>query len=106
MGDRPRKRGTDHNFVARLNAQLNLLEQNGSAVILAQPTLSARSGSKASFLAGREFPYSVSNMNGITILFKKYGVTLEIEPRVDANGVIRAKIMSEVSHIDTVTSPF
>lgn len=84
-----------------LNAQLNLLEQNGSAVILAQPTLSARSGSKASFLAGGEFPYSVSNVNGVTILFKKYGVTLEIEPRVDANGVIRAKILSEVSDIDT-----
>lgn len=84
-----------------LNAQLNALEQNGSAVILAQPTLSARSGSKATFLAGGEFPYSVSNVNGITILFKQYGIRLEIEPRVDVNGVIRAKIMSEVSDIDT-----
>ena len=84
-----------------LNAQLNLLEQNGTASILAQPTLSARSGSKASFLAGGEFPYSVSNINGTTILFKPYGIRLDIEPRVDHNGVIRAKIMSEVSDIDT-----
>jgi len=84
-----------------LNAQLNLMEQNGTAVILAQPTLSARSGTKATFLAGGEFPYSVSNINGTTIVFKPYGIRLDIEPRVDHNGVIRAKIMSEVSDIDT-----
>jgi pilus assembly protein CpaC len=87
-----------------LNAQLNLMEQNGTASILAQPTLSARSGSKASFLAGGEFPYSVSNINGTTIAFKPYGIRLDIEPRVDHNGVIRAKIMSEVSDIDTSVS--
>ena len=87
-----------------LNAQLNLMEQSGTAVILAQPTLSARSGSKATFLAGGEFPYSVSNVNGTTILFKPYGIRLDIEPRVDHNGVIRAKILSEVSDIDTSIS--
>ncbi len=84
-----------------LNAQLNLMEQNGTASILARPTLSARSGAKASFLAGGEFPYSVSNINGTTVQFKPYGIRLDIEPRVDHNGVIRAKIMSEVSDIDT-----
>jgi pilus assembly protein CpaC len=87
-----------------INAQLNLMEQNGSATILAQPTLSARSGAKASFLAGGEFPYSVSNVNGTTISFKPYGIRLDIEPRVDHNGVIRARIMSEVSDIDTSIS--
>jgi len=87
-----------------LNAQLNLMEQNGTATILAQPTLSTRSGAKATFLAGGEFPYSVSNINGTTILFKPYGIRLDIEPRVDHNGVIRAKIMSEVSDIDTSIS--
>lgn len=87
-----------------LNAQLNLMEQNGSATILAQPTLSARSGAKASFLAGGEFPYSVSNVNGTTILFKPYGIRLDIEPRVDHNGIIRARIMSEVSDIDPSVS--
>jgi pilus assembly protein CpaC len=87
-----------------LNAQLNLMEQNGTATILAQPTRSARSRSKATFLAGGEFPYSVSNVNGTTILFKPYGIRLDIEPRVDHNGVIRAKILSEVSDIDTSIS--
>jgi pilus assembly protein CpaC len=84
-----------------LNAQLNLLEQNGTAAILAEPQLSTRSGYKASFLAGGEFPYSVSNLNGVTIVFKPYGIKLDIEPRVGLNGVIRAQIDSEVSSIDT-----
>jgi pilus assembly protein CpaC len=83
-----------------LNAQLRLMEQSGSASILAQPVLSTRNGAEASFLAGGEFPYSVSNINGTTIQFKPYGIRLEITPRVDDNGVIRARIMSEVSDLD------
>lgn len=85
---------------AGFNAQLSLLEQNGTATILARPTLSTRSGTTAKFLAGGEIPYSVSNINGTTVLFKNYGIKLDIEPRVDHNGVIRAKIRSEVSEID------
>lgn len=85
---------------AGLNAQLRLMEQNGSASILAQPVLSARNGAEASFLAGGEFPYSVSNVNGTTIQFKPFGIRLEITPTVDHNGVIRARIMSEVSDLD------
>ena len=87
-----------------LNAQLNLLAQNGSASILAEPQLSARNGSKASFLAGGEYPYTVSTINGPTVLFKAYGVTLEIQPRVDSRGIIRAQINSEVSSIDSSVS--
>jgi pilus assembly protein CpaC len=87
-----------------LNAQLNLLAQNGSASILAEPQLSARNGAKASFLAGGEYPYTVSTINGPTVLFKAYGVTLEIQPRVDSRGIIRAQINSEVSSIDSSVS--
>ncbi len=88
-----------------LNAQLNLLEQSGKASILAEPQLSTRSGYKASFLAGGEFPYSVSSINGVTILFKPYGIKLDIEPKIGRNGVIRAVIDSEVSAIDpSITS--
>jgi pilus assembly protein CpaC len=83
-----------------LNAQLNLLAQNGKATVLSEPQLSARNGSKASFLVGGEYPYSVSSINGLTVMFKPYGIKLDIEPRVDRNGVIRAKIESEVSAID------
>lgn len=87
-----------------LNATLNALEQSGKTTILAQPQLSARNGSKASFLAGGEFPYTVSTINGPTIQFKPYGVKLEILPRVDRHGTIRASIDTEFSQIDASVS--
>ncbi|NDP58814.1 MAG: secretory apparatus [Oxalobacteraceae bacterium] len=87
-----------------LNAQLNLLAQQGKASLLAQPQLSARSGTKASFLAGGEFPYSVATINGVTVQFKPYGIKLDILPKVDRNGVIRATIDAEVSKIDASVS--
>lgn len=88
-----------------LNAQLTLLQQDGKATVLAEPQLSARSGYKASFLAGGEFPYSVSTISGTTVMFKPYGIKLDIEPKVGRNGVVRATIEAEVSSIDTsVTS--
>ncbi len=89
-----------------LNAQLNLLAQNGKATLLAEPQLSARNGSLATFLSGGQYPYTVSTINGPTVLFKDYGVRLNITPQVDRTGVIRAKIDSEVSTIDgSVTTP-
>lgn len=87
-----------------LNAQLTLLEQDGKASILAEPQLSTRSGYHASFLAGGEFPYSVATVNGVTVLFKPYGIKLDIEPKVGRNGVIRAVVDAEVSAIDASVS--
>lgn len=84
-----------------LNAQLALLSQEGKASILAEPQLSARNGAKATFLAGGEYPYTVTTLAGPTVMFKPYGVKLEIVPQVTRNGTIRATIDSEVSAIDT-----
>jgi len=71
---------------------------------LAEPQLSARNGSKATFLAGGEYPYTVSSINGPTVMFKPYGIRLDIVPRVDRNGIVRATIESEVSAIDASIS--
>lgn len=87
-----------------LNAQLQALEQKGTASVLAEPQLSTRSGYKATFLAGGEIPYSVASVNGVTVQFKPYGIRLDIEPRVARSGAIRAVIDSEVSSIDTSIS--
>ena len=83
-----------------LNAQLNLLAQEGKATLLAEPQLSARNGSKASFIAGGEIPYAVQTKEGLAVLFKPYGVKLDITPKVDHSGVIRATVLAEVSSID------
>jgi pilus assembly protein CpaC len=89
-----------------LNAQLNLLAQEGGATLLAEPQLSTRSGSKAKFIAGGEIPYAVSTRDGIAIAYKEYGVKLDITPTVDPQGGIRATISTEVSSVDrSITSP-
>jgi pilus assembly protein CpaC len=90
-----------------LNATLSALAQQGRTTILAEPQLSARNGSKASFLAGGEIPYAVTTSDGTSVLFKPYGVKLDIQPRVDSSGNVRATIETEVSNIDpSVSTPF
>lgn len=84
-----------------LNAQINLLQQNGDAAILAEPQLSAKNGSEANFFAGGEIPYSVSNLTGTTVQFKKYGIKLEIKPRVNQQSDIDTEIFVEDSSIDS-----
>jgi Flp pilus assembly secretin CpaC len=93
-----------------LNAQLNLLAQNGDAAILAEPILSTRNGSSASFLAGGEIPYQGASSTGTPFIqFKEYGVRLDIKPIADKTGSIRADIKTKVSSVDgsisTVSGP-
>ncbi|MEB2399201.1 MAG: pilus assembly protein N-terminal domain-containing protein [Alcaligenaceae bacterium] len=86
---------------ALLSARINALAQTGSAVVLAQPQLLARSGATAEFLAGGEVPYSTVDANGNTnTAFKPYGVSLRITPRVERNGAVRSQIDVEVSSVD------
>ena len=60
-----------------LLSTLDLNEGNGRVVTLAEPNLTALSGETASFLAGGEFPIlSSSGINGATIEYKEYGVSL------------------------------
>jgi pilus assembly protein CpaC len=90
-----------------LNATLQALAQQGRTTVLAQPQLSARNGSKASFLAGGQFPYAVATSEGPRVEFKDYGVKLDILPRVDSSGNVRSTITTEVSNIDqSVSTPF
>jgi len=90
---------------ALLSARINLLAQEGRAVVLAQPQLLARSGSTAEFLAGGEVPYSTVDHNGNTqTVFKPYGVSLRITPSVERNGTVRSRIEVEVSSVDTALS--
>jgi pilus assembly protein CpaC len=89
-----------------LNAQLNLLAQEGKAVILSEPQLSTRSGANAKFVAGGEIPYAVQTKDGLIAAFKEYGVKLDIKPMVDPQGGIRSTIKTEVSSVDrSITTP-
>lgn len=82
-------------------AALDLAESSGLASTLAQPNLTALSGETASFLAGGEYPYTVSNgTQGNSIEFKQYGVQLAFTPTVLSDGRISLRVRPTVSSLD------
>ena len=86
---------------APVNAQLNLLIQNGYAKLLSQPNLVTLSGDKANILVGGQIPVPVSNQNGqISIEWKDYGIKLDILPEASLDGVITSKLKAEVSSME------
>ncbi len=80
---------------------LDIAKQNGVAKILAEPSLTALSGTKAEFVAGGEFPIPVPNEDGITIDYKEYGVTLDFTPYILSDKKINLKLNVSVSELAT-----
>ena len=65
------------------------------------------SGKSAGILVGGQIPYPVasSSSNNITVEYKPYGISLNlINPTVDKQGNITAKINAEVSRLDWTNS--
>ncbi len=86
---------------APINAQINLMIQNGYAKLLSQPNMVTLSGDKASMLVGGQIPVPVSNQNGqISIEWKDYGIKLEITPEASLDGIITSKVKAEVSAME------
>jgi len=84
-----------------LTSVINLMEQQGDAIVLAEPILSCRSGGAAKFLAGGEIPLPTSSSIGTTsVQFKPYGIKFEINPTLTESGSIAARVMTELSTID------
>ncbi len=80
---------------------LNILQADGYAKVLAEPSLIAQSGQDASFLAGGEIPIPVPSGNGtIGIEYKKFGVGLSFTPTILSNKTIALKVSPEVSDLD------
>jgi pilus assembly protein CpaC len=95
-------------FLPGLNvgATLEALETRGIVEVLSEPNVLAANGKQASFLAGGEYPYPVSQASGsgggaaITIMFKEYGVRLNFIPTITPRGTIRLQVAPEVSALD------
>ena len=86
---------------ANLGLNLGLLESNGLARVLAEPTLVALSGQSANFLAGGEIPVPVAQGLGSTsIEFKPFGIGLTVSPTVLSNERIVLKVAPEASDLD------
>jgi pilus assembly protein CpaC len=85
-------------------AFLRMLRTEGAFRELAEPNLIAMNGQQASFLAGGEFPVPVlqtgNGNNGITIVWKEYGVRLNFKPTIIDEDHIRLELEPEVSTID------
>ena len=87
---------------------INWLATNGTAKILAEPTLTVLSGHAASFLAGGEFAVptiiGVDGAQGTSTTFRGYGTSLLVMPTIIDRDLIRMRIIPEFSQIDPSTS--
>lgn len=69
--------------------------------ILAEPNLSVISGETASFLVGGELPVVTYIDNTANVMFKEYGIKLDVAAIVLDESNIRVTLIPEVSSLDT-----
>ena len=84
-------------------------QERGLAKVLAKPTLLARSGQAASFLAGGEVPIPIAQggaFGSITIEFKEFGVGVQFAPTVLGPDRIYLEVSPEVSQPDFTIATF
>jgi pilus assembly protein CpaC len=87
-----------------VTATLQAMERAGVTRVLAEPTLTAISGEKASFLAGGKFPYpSITSCTTSPcpplVAFQDFGLMLNFIPVVLSEGRISLKISMESSEL-------
>jgi len=87
-----------------LDAVLEAAKENGSAKVLAEPTLTTLTGQQAEFISGGEFPIPVSDDDGITIEFKEFGVGVKFLPVVLDSGRINLNLNVSVSELVAANS--
>jgi pilus assembly protein CpaC len=87
-------------LATEISSRINFLEKTGSALTLASPRLSTRSGGKAKLTVGGQVPVVTTTINGPSVEYKDFGILLEIEPELDPYGNLIAKVSTEVSQLD------
>ncbi len=87
--------------LSALAPTIDLLTRTGHARLLSNPDLVTVPGKKATFLVGGEIPYLfVSGPSQTSVVFKEYGVKLEVTPKIQANGSVDSIIAPDVSSLD------
>jgi pilus assembly protein CpaC len=85
-----------------ITSVISAAASRGDATILSEPSLTARSGGSAKFLAGGEVPIPIANGFGnVSVQFKPYGVKLEVSPLVGESGAINLTVLTELSAVDS-----
>jgi pilus assembly protein CpaC len=88
-----------------LSTMVRALASKGAIRLLAEPTVVAASGKKASFLSGGEIPVPVASAgatggSAVTIEWKEFGVKVEFLPTIVDENLINLKVAPEVSSLD------
>jgi len=92
-------------IATNITSKIDFLAQNGDAITLAEPVLSAINGGSASFLAGGEVPFPTTGENGQAVVdFKEYGIKLNVAPQIDSSGNVRTSIETEISQLDSAVA--
>lgn len=85
----------------QLAPTIDAIVQTGHASVLSSPDLVTLPGQKASFLVGGEIPYVISaGLGAESIVFKDYGVKLEVTPTILGNGAVETVVNPEISDLD------
>jgi Flp pilus assembly secretin CpaC len=80
---------------------INLLMQEGHARVLSSPSLVTSPGTKATFLVGGQIPVVTSSGLGtVNVVYKDFGVQLNVTPEILGNGSVHAVVAPEISRLD------
>lgn len=80
--------------------QINYLIESGVIKILSEPEVVALSGARSDVLIGGQVPVPLVTQNQISVEWKDYGIKMSMEPVIDDDNRISAKIYTEVSTLD------
>ncbi|WP_162577395.1 type II and III secretion system protein family protein [Variovorax sp. PBL-H6] len=97
--------------VGRTRVTLDGQKDDGLVRVLAEPNIMAISGQQASFLSGGKIfiPVAQTNLGGtptITLEEKEFGIGVKFTPTVLDGSRVNLKMVSEVSDLSQVGSPF
>lgn len=91
------KKGFD---IGNITTVIRAIKTDRLAKVLAEPNLSVLSGESASFLVGGEIPIVSSDSNGNSnVIYKDYGIKLDISTKVNNDKRIRLFITNEFSSV-------
>lgn len=83
------------------NSTINMLMKTGHARVLKEQSLLVDSGSRGKVFTGGEFPSTARDENGQVVTeYRPYGLTLEMEPRVNGKEQIKTRVRLEMSSLD------
>lgn len=80
--------------------ELKALAERGAIKITSKPRILTKSGKKATFLSGGEFPVVTETATRINVAYKDFGIKLEIIPVELPDNFVDVQVEAEVSRLD------